>query len=125
MSQMDITSLQKAGKTFKPAASFSKNAHVKSLNAYRKLYNESIKNPDKFWARMAKELEWFRPWKKVLDWKEPHAKWFIGGQINVSHNCLDRHLIGPRRNKAALIWEGEPAAPGKPGEERVLTYTDL
>jgi acetyl-CoA synthetase len=74
---------------------------------------------------MAKELHWFKPWKKLMDWDEPFAKWFIGGQLNVSYNCLDRHLTGPRRNKAAIIWEGEPAGPGKVGEERVLTYTDL
>jgi acetyl-CoA synthetase len=119
MAQTDITSLQKAGRTFKPSAAFVKQAHVKSLAEYRKLYAESIKSPQKFWARMAKELHWFKPWKKLLEWNEPFAKWFIGGQINLSYNCLDRHLDGPRRNKAAIIWEGEP------GEERVLTYTDL
>jgi acetyl-CoA synthetase len=125
MAQTDITSLQKAGRTFKPSAAFVKQAHVKSLAQYRKLYAESIRSPQKFWSRMAKELHWFKPWKKVVEWNEPFAKWFIGGQINLSYNCLDRHLDGPRRNKAAIIWEGEPAAAGKPGEERVLTYTDL
>jgi acetyl-CoA synthetase len=74
---------------------------------------------------MAKELHWFKPWKKLLEWDEPFAKWFIGGKINLSYNCLDRHLDGPRRNKAAIIWEGEPAGFGNPGETRVLTYTDL
>ncbi|MGO9610393.1 MAG: acetate--CoA ligase, partial [Verrucomicrobiia bacterium] len=122
---MDITSLQKAGRTFKPSAAFTKQAHVKSLAQYRKLYNESIRSPQKFWSRMAKELHWFKPWKKLLEWDEPFAKWFIGGQINLSYNCLDRHLDGPRRNKAAIIWEGEPAGFGNPGETRVLTYTDL
>ena len=68
---------------------------------------------------------WFKPWTKVLEWKEPFAKWFVGGQLNVSYNCLDRHLGTPTANKAALIWEGEPAAPGKPGEERTLTYKQL
>ncbi len=125
MSGMDITSLQKAGRTFKPSAAFTKQAHVKSLAQYRKLYNESIRSPQKFWSRMAKELHWFKPWKKLLEWDEPFAKWFIGGQINLSYNCLDRHLDGPRRNKAAIIWEGEPAGFGNPGETRVLTYTDL
>jgi acetyl-CoA synthetase len=125
MSSSDITSLQKAGRTFKPAAAFSKQAHIKSLAQYRKLYAESIKSPQKFWSRMAKELHWFKPWKKLLEWNEPFAKWFVGGQINLSYNCLDRHLTGPRRNKAALIWEGEPAGFGNPGEHRVLTYTDL
>jgi acetyl-CoA synthetase len=74
---------------------------------------------------MSDELHWFKRWKKLLDWNEPFAKWFIGGKINLSYNCLDRHLDGPRRNKAAIIWEGEPAGFGHPGETRVLTYTDL
>jgi acetyl-CoA synthetase len=93
---------------------------------YRKLYNESIHQPEKFWARQAKEeLVWFKPWKKVLQWKLPYAKWFVGGQLNVSYNCLDRHLNTPTANKAALIWEGEPAGPGTPGEERTYTYKQL
>jgi acetyl-CoA synthetase len=125
MSSTDITSLQKQGRKFKPAPAFSKQAHVKSLAEYRKLYRESIRSPQKFWGQMSKELHWFKPWKQLLEWKEPFAKWFIGGRINLSYNCLDRHLDGPRRNKAAIIWEGEPAGPGHPGEERVLTYTDL
>src|ERR1017187_3182682 len=125
MAQIDITSLQKAGRKFKPSAAFAKKAHIKSLAEYRKLYTESIKSPKTFWSRMAKELHWFKPWKKLLEWDEPFAKWFIGGQINLSYNCLDRHLDGPRRNKAAIIWEGEPATTGKAGEERVLTYAGL
>ena len=113
-------------RVFKPSKEFSQRAHIKSLAHYRKLYNESIKSPEKFWAREAKnELVWFKPWKKVLQWKEPFAKWFIGGQLNVSYNCLDKWLGTPHANKAALIWEGEPAAPGKPGEERTLTYQQL
>ena len=125
MAQTDITSLQKEGRKFKPSAAFAKQAHVKSLAQYRKLYTESIKSPQKFWSRMAKELHWFKPWKKLCTWDEPFAKWFIGGQINLSYNCLDRHLEGSRRNKAAIIWEGEPSGFGNPGEQRVLTYTDL
>ena len=119
MSATDIVSLQKEGRKFKPSAAFAKQARVQSLGQYRKLYVESIQSPRKFWPRMAKELHWFKPWKKLVEWREPFAKWFIGGQINLCDNCLDRHLDGPRRNKAAIIWEGEP------GEERVLTYTDL
>ncbi len=72
-----------------------------------------------FWANEARQLEWITPWAEVLDWQPPHARWFVGGELNVSANCLDRHLAGPRRNKAALIWEGEP------GDRRVLTYWDL
>jgi acetyl-CoA synthetase len=106
-------------RVFKPSREFAKNARIKSLAQYRKMYRESIRSPDRFWAREAKELIWHRSWKKVLDWKAPFAKWFVGGQLNLSENCLDRHLAGPRRNKAAIIWEGEP------GEKRTLTYQQL
>ncbi|MFL5514083.1 MAG: AMP-binding protein, partial [Gemmatimonadales bacterium] len=73
----------------------------------------------KFWEQQARELEWIAPWSRVLEWELPHARWFVDGKLNASANCLDRHLNGPRRNKAAIIWEGEP------GERRVLTYWDL
>src|SRR5437868_1732672 len=106
-------------RVFKPAKDFSKNACIKSLAQYRKMYRESMRQPDAFWAREAKELVWRKPWKKVLEWKAPFAKWFVGGQLNLSENCIDRHLDGPRRNKAAIIWEGEP------GDTRVLRYQDL
>ena len=122
----NITSVLQENRRFRPAKEFSKRAHIKSLAEYQKLYRESIQAPEKFWGRMAKnELVWFKQWKKVLQWKEPFAKWFVGGQLNVSANCLDRWLGTPTANKAALIWEGEPAADGKPGEERVLTYAQL
>ena len=121
-----FTSLQHENRVFKPAKDFSSRAHIKSFAHYKKLYNESVKSPEKFWAREAKnELVWFKPWKKVLQWNNPFAKWFIGGQLNVSHNCLDKWLGTATANKAAIIWEGEPAAPGKPGEERTLTYKQL
>jgi acetyl-CoA synthetase len=106
-------------RVFKPAKEFSKKARIQSLAQYRKMWEESIKRPDKFWAREAADLDWNKKWSKVLEWKEPVAKWFIGGKLNVSENCLDRHLSGPRKNKAALIWEGEP------GERRVITYQQL
>jgi len=83
------------------------------------IYAEAERDPEAFWARQASELEWMTPWTKVLDWNPPHAKWFVGGKLNASVNCLDRHLRGPRRNKAALIWEGEP------GDRRTLTYFEL
>ena len=104
---------------FKPSAAFSKKARIGSLAQYQKIYAESISKPDKFWAREAGELHWFKKWDKVLDWKMPFAKWFVGGKTNASHNCLDRHLDTPRANKAAIIWEGEP------GEKKVLTYRQL
>jgi len=106
-------------RVFKPPLEFAKNARIKSLTQYRKMYRESIRSPDRFWAREARELIWHKSWKRVLDWKAPFAKWFVGGQLNLSENCLDRHLAGPRRNKAAIIWEGEP------GEKRTLTYQQL
>ena len=121
-----IESVLQENRTFSPPKDFSKRAHIKSLAQYRKLYKESVTSPEKFWARQAKnELVWLKSWKKTLEWQEPFAKWFIGGQLNVCDNCLDRHLGTPVANKAALIWEGEPAAPGKPGEERTLTYKQL
>jgi acetyl-CoA synthetase len=106
-------------RVFKPSREFAKNARIKSLAQYQRMYRESIRSPDKFWAREAKELIWRKSWKKVLDWKVPFAKWFVGGQLNLSENCLDRHLAGPRGNKAAIVWEGEP------GEKRTLTYQQL
>lgn len=106
-------------RTFSPPAAFRKKARINSLEEYQKLHAESIKRPDRFWAREAAELVWQKKWSRVLDWKLPYAKWFVGGRINAAENCLDRHLQGPRRNKAALIWEGEP------GEKRTLTYQQL
>ena len=123
---MNITSLSHETRVFAPAKEFSQRARIKSLAHYRKLHAESLKSPEKFWARAAKnELVWFKPWKKVLQWKVPNAKWFVGGKLNVSHNCLDKWLGTATANKAAIIWEGEPATDGKPGEERVLTYKQL
>jgi acetyl-CoA synthetase len=118
---MDIESLLKEKRVFKPKPDFVKQANwsPKRVAAYRKLGQ----NPEKFWAQMAKEhVSWFSPWKRVLDWRPPFAKWFVGAKTNVSYNCLDRHLEGPnawRRNKAAIIWEGEP------GDSRTLTYGEL
>jgi acetyl-CoA synthetase len=113
-------------RVFPPPESFSARAHIRSLAQYRKLYRESIQRPAAFWGRQARaELVWFKPWKKVLQWKLPDAKWFVGGRLNASYNCLDRHLGTPTANKAALIWEGEPAGPGQAGEERTLTYQQL
>ncbi len=104
---------------FKPARAFSKAAKICSFEEYKKLHAASVKSPEKFWAKEASELKWHKKWSKVLDWKAPFARWFVGGKLNVSENCIDRHLAGPRRNKAAIIWEGEP------GERRTLTYQQL
>lgn len=118
-SKTNIESHLVENRVFKPSAAFSKKARIGSMSEYRKLHAESIAKPDKFWAREANELHWFKKWSKVLDWKIPYAHWFVGGKINASHNCLDRHLDTARANKAAIIWEGEP------GEKRVLTYRQL
>jgi len=104
---------------FKPSAAFSKRARISSLLEYKRIHAESIFKPNKFWGKEAAELQWIKKWTKVLDWKLPNAKWFVGGKLNASQNCLDRHLDTPRANKAAIIWEGEP------GEKRVLTYRQL
>src|SRR5512140_876128 len=121
-----IESVLHENRVFPPSKDFSRAARIKSIAEYRTAYRESIESPEKFWAAHAKaELIWFKPWTKVLDWKEPFARWFVGGRLNLSYNCLDRHLNTPIANKAALIWEGEPAAPGKAGEERTFTYKQL
>jgi len=103
----------------KPSKEFSKKARLGSMAEYKKLYEHSIRKPEKFWASEAKELVWQKPFSKVLQWKAPDAKWFLGGKINVAENCVDRHATGARANKAAIIWEGEP------GDQRTLTYAQL
>ncbi|MGH8094745.1 MAG: acetate--CoA ligase [Chthoniobacterales bacterium] len=117
--EKNIESHLKENRVFKPSRAFARNARIRSLEQYRRMYRESIRHPEKFWAREARELHWQQPWKKVLEWKAPFAKWFVGGKLNIAENCLDRHLKGPRRNKAAIIWEGEP------GDKRILTYQQL
>src|SRR5215471_641125 len=118
-SSEDIQSVLQEKRVFRPSVAFAKQAKIRSMAEYKKIYAESVRNPQKFWPRIAGELHWFKKWKKVLEWKRPFAKWFIGGKINVSYNCLDRHLTSARKNKAALIWEGEP------GESRIFTYQQL
>ncbi len=115
----NITSVLKETRQFPPSADFASRAHVKSLAAYEQLWQRAKDDPEGFWAQQAEALHWFKRWDRVLVWNEPHARWFDGGKLNVSYNCLDRHLDGPRKNKAAIIWEGEP------GDSRVLRYQDL
>jgi acetyl-CoA synthetase len=119
MAQVDIESVLKEERVFEPPKDFSARAHIKSIQDYETLYKHAQDDPEGFWASMAKELDWFKPWEKVLEWNPPFAKWFIGGRTNMAHNCLDRHLTTARKNKAAIIWEGEP------GDERILTYQAL
>jgi acetyl-CoA synthetase len=106
-------------RVFKPSKAFAKGARVKSLEQYRRMYRESINRPEKFWAREAGELVWQKRWKSVVKWKAPFAQWFAGGKLNVSENCLDRHLNGSTKNKVAILWEGEP------GDKRALTFQQL
>ena len=100
---------------FKPPKSFAAAANISDPAVYRK----ADRDFEKFWAGFAEELEWMKPWKKVLDWKPPRAKWFVGGKLNASVNCVDRHVRGSRANKAAIVWEGEP------GDTRTITYREL
>src|ERR1035438_3756278 len=118
-SQTNIDSVLTETRVFEPSNEFRSHAHIGSLAEYERLYREAEQNPAQFWGAIASELHWFKPWDQVLEWNCPWAKWFLGGQINLSYNCLDRHVATWRRNKAALIWEGEP------GEVQTLTYQQL
>jgi len=115
----DIDSILRENRVFPPSLEFSQKAHIQSLDQYEALYRQSINDPEAFWAGIARQLHWFRYWDKVLEWNLPSAQWFVGGKLNLCYNCVDRHALGERRNKTALIWEGEP------GEVRRLTYAEL
>jgi acetyl-CoA synthetase len=114
-----IDNVMKEARLFPPPAEFAAKARIGSMDQYERMYREAADDLEGFWGRLAGELHWFRPYTKVLEWDPPWARWFVGGQTNAAYNCLDRHLDGPRRNKAALVWEGEP------GDTRVLTYEML
>lgn len=111
----EIEALLKEDRNFPPSDEFRARAAVNDPD----IYATAAKDPEKFWEGFAKELEWIKPWSTVLEWKPPHAKWFVNGKLNISANCLDRHARTWRRNKAAFVWEGEP------GDRRTLTYFDL
>ncbi len=115
----DIDSTLRENRVFLPPRLFSAQARIGSLAEYEALYKQSIEDPEAFWAGAARELHWFKLWDKVLEWNLPWAKWFVGGKLNLSFNCVDRHALGERAQKTALIWEGEP------GEIRRLTYAEL
>ena len=120
MTDQTITSISRETRVVRPSAEFKAQANLGSEAQYKRLYAESVNTPEKFWGRQAKELlTWRKPFKKVLNWKLPHAKWFESGKLNVSENCLDRHVASARANKAAIIFEGEP------GDIRTLTYRQL
>jgi acetyl-CoA synthetase len=117
--QVNIDSILQENRKFEAPAEFSRSAHIKSLEEYEKIYKHAAENPEDFWAGIAKELHWFKPWTKVLEWDAPWAKWFVGAETNISYNCLDRQVLNGKRHKAAFIWEGEP------GDVRTLTYQQL
>ena len=120
MSQPTIESILQEKRLFPPTSDFAQQAQIKSLAEYQEIYERAKADPEKFWAELAEnELHWFEKWDSVLDWQAPFAKWFVNGKINIAYNCLDRHLTTWRKNKAALIWEGEP------GDSRTLTYAQL
>jgi acetyl-CoA synthetase len=110
-----IEALLQEDRAFPPPEDFKKQANISDPNIYEK----ARQDPEGFWAKFAEELDWFQKWNRVLDWQPPFAKWFLNGKLNVSYNCIDRHLKSARRNKAAIVWEGEP------GDWRVYTYWDL
>ncbi len=112
----NIESLLKEDRVFKPSDAFSAQAHIRSLSEYEALSKRAAEDPESYWAEIASELHWFEKWNKVLEWDLPFSKWFVGGKTNISYNCLDRHLKTPRKNKIAILWEGEP------GDVRALSY---
>ncbi|MCS7047052.1 MAG: acetate--CoA ligase [Gemmataceae bacterium] len=115
----NITSVLNETRQFPPPPEFAAQAHIKSHAEYEQLWRRAAADPEAFWAEQAESLTWFKKWNKTREWNEPFVKWFIGGTINACYNCVDRHVQGPRKNKAAIIWEGEP------GDTRVLRYQDL
>jgi len=115
----DFDSILREDRVFAPPAEFARRAHVKSLEEYEALYKKSIEDPEAFWAAAARELHWFQPWSQVLEWDLPWARWFVGGKTNLCYNCVDRHALGSRASKTAILWEGEP------GEIRRITYAEL
>jgi len=119
--EQHITSMMEEKRVFKPSKELSQQAYIKSMAQYNKIYRKSIDDPEGFWAEMAEQLDWFKKWDKVLvqDFSDAKHQWFVGGKLNVSYNCLDRHLTGPRKNKAAFIWEGDI------GDTKTLTYQQL
>lgn len=109
MSEKTIESVMEEDRRFEPPKEFSERAHIKSMEQYKRLYDESIKDPVAFWEKNAEVLHWFAHWHKSFSWDvdEAKIKWFEGGKLNACYNCVDRHALGPRKNKAAIIWQGE------------------
>jgi acetyl-CoA synthetase len=119
MAESNIESQLNEQRVFKPSPEFSATAHIRSLGEYEGISKAALADPEKFWADIASELHWFKKWHTVLEWNYPFSKWFIGGKTNLSYNCIDRHLTTWRKNKIAILWEGEP------GDVRALSYQML
>ncbi len=120
-----FSSLMRENRLFPPPEEFARKAHVGSLAEYEAMYRRSVENPEEFWAEAARELDWMEPWTAVLEGDGPECKWFTGGKLNLCYNCVDRHALGARRDKVALLWEGEPMADGAPIEVHRLTFAEL
>jgi acetyl-CoA synthetase len=114
-----VESLLRENRVFPPPAEFAARARVGSVEEYEAMYRRSVEEPEAFWAEAAGELEWFAPWEKVVEGEMGSARWFVGGKLNLSYNCVDRHAAGARREKTALLWEGEP------GEVRRISFGEL
>ena len=114
-----IESVLQEGRRFSPPEGFRAEARLSSLEEYRRLYRQSLDDPERFWGSVAEELHWFKPWDRITEWREPFVKWFVGGETNPAYNCLDRQIELGRGNKVAFFWEGEP------GDSRVLTFQQL
>jgi acetyl-CoA synthetase len=126
MSDQAIESAQQENRIFPPPASVSSNAWIKSREQYDQMYRESIDRPEEFWGKIAGELHWFKKWDRVLEWKLPYAKWFLGGKTNLSYNCLDAQIEKGKGDKTAILWEAEPeASAGKGGEVKRISFEQL
>jgi len=115
-----FSSMLRENRVFPPPAAFAEKARIGSMEAYEAMYRRSIEDPETFWGEAAQELHWFTPFERVLHWKTPQARWFEGGKLNLSYNCVDRHALGDKRDQTAILWEGEPE-----GEVRRLSYGEL
>ena len=118
-SSESISSVLSERRKFPPPEAFSSQSHISSMEQYEKLYADAAADPDKYWGDLAEQFHWFKKWDSVLEWNAPYAKWFNGGTTNIAYNCLDVHVNSWRKNKAAIMWEGEE------GNERILTYGEL
>ena len=117
-----MLSMMEENRIFPQPKEIVERAYIKSMDEYKKIYKESIENPEKFWGKLGEQLDWYKKWDKVMvsDFANAHHEWFVGGKLNVCYNCIDRHLNSWKKNKAALIWEGEPE-----GDNKTYTYQDL